>query len=243
MKKTSYLLLSLVLVLTLFPTTIFAYNDKVEDLSEDGLNTYLINAGYPQDVIDILEFEQKISFYTQQAVYTSHKTTEGHLSEKSESITNLDVSARAINNFTQTLVMSQVRTNTSGLAQALVTYNWEWDYIPLFTMTDKWGIAWTDDWDPLPTTARYSYRAIAESSPGVVSASSSTGNISGYDAFLPGSGIGFAVNLIAGFTQNGIFYSTTKHKGWSEIRIQKAHNGSGTLDSSSGVANYFHKQG
>lgn len=211
-------------------------------LSEMQLDEYLTTSGYPQEIIEIFEFEQKKSLYEQEAVYTSHEINYGYLTESGAMQTN-DNTIQDLINFSQTLVMSQAPTTVSGLAQALVTYNWTWDYVPLVTSTDKWGIAWTDDWDPIANTAKYSYRAIAESAPGVEIASSSTGNISGYDKFDPGAGIGFAVNLIFAFNQNGVNYGVTKHKGWSEVRLQRPHDGSGRPDSTSAVANYFHRYG
>lgn len=109
-------------------------------------------------------------------------------------------------------------------------------------MTDRFGVAWSGGWEPLTSTSKYAYTAVAESAPGVVSATSGGVTQTGYNNFNPAAGIGWAVDLTAGFSKNGNVYSTTRHKGWGKVNAQKKHNGSGSQDISSAVANYFHRQ-
>jgi len=66
--------------------------------------------------------------------------------------------------------------------------------------------------------------------------------MTGYEKYTPGTGIGWKINLINGFEKNGLSYACNHHKGWGSVKIGKAHNKSGSIESSSLSAKYFHKQ-
>ena len=64
----------------------------------------------------------------------------------------------------------------------------------------------------------------------------------GYEKYIPGSGIGWKINLINGFEKDGVSYASSHHKGWGKVKIGKAHATNNGFDSSSAVGRYFHKQ-
>lgn len=114
--------------------------------TEDQLNSYLEENGYPNEVIQILEFEQKKDLMNEGGVYSSHSISSSSLFESLELLPEEeverieqqfvemygDISLLALSNFTASLVISQVNTSVSGLAEISVSYNWDWDYIPFF---------------------------------------------------------------------------------------------------------------
>lgn len=245
--------LILVFIVTCYPSIGFGK----EEITEEILDNYLFQNGYPEDVVEILEIEQKKSLMEQGGVYKSHSTSHNNLLENMERLSEQekkaveahfekvygDASLMALSNFTSSLVISQVNTTVPDLAEISVSYNWEWDYIPFWTMTDKYGVAWSGDWEPLTHTSKHAYTAIAEDGPGSVVATSGGVTQTGYDTFDPAAGIGWAANLVTGFTKNGTNYHTTKHKGWGQVNAQKQHDGSGRNDINSAVGNYFHRTG
>lgn len=95
-----------------------------------------------------------------------------------------------------------------GIAQFVLDYNWDWNYDPTWTLMDKFGIAWTDDFDPIPSSAVHSYRAFASDG-----YQYTTGNIYTYDTFTPGTGIGWKYDIIDNFNANGTTHFVNRHKG------------------------------
>ncbi|WP_145323439.1 hypothetical protein [Paenibacillus xylanexedens] len=229
-------------------TSSIAFGAESVNLNTDQLDAYLVENGYPSTLIEVLEQEQKQDLYDQKAVYTSHYVASSTVNENSEnnieSSEEGNVSALSLSNFTHVISLSQVAT-TSGKVDFQVNYNWDWNYGPTYTFEDQWGLAWSDDFDAVPSSAKYSYKAFGHcplcGSSGKYAETQGTSK-TGYKKYTPGAGIGFSANLINGFTgSDGNLYGVYRHKGWSGFKITKPHDGSGRIDSSSMVAQYFHK--
>ena len=223
------------------------------------IDHYLKQAGYPSDVIIQLDSEQKSQLYSEKAEFVSNKRMFENLKENlsdetnqaslSSNNTNDIITPLALSNFTQSLLVSQVASSTPGKVDFILDYNWDWNDAPFFTFTDAFGIAWTDEFDAYPSSARYAYKAFGWLERPSVNwgcarrSETAGGNINGYEKYDPGKGIGWEVNLISRwFTSNCGDYVVDRHKGWGQVKIGKFHNGSGNGESSSAVARYFHSQ-
>ncbi|MFD2670661.1 hypothetical protein [Marinicrinis sediminis] len=253
MKKRVIAILSLLLVLIMLPTAVFA-EGKAEP-NEAALDAYLRTAGYPGDVISSFEVEQKISLFNRKAVYLYHKSEVGSLLAEmppAESepgaggITTLRSDDVNMDFFDSTLVASQVADPYSTIARVQFDYNWDWDltnyngrYHELnYHDVDKFGIAWSDGWDPEPESAVYSYRYYGSN--GSIYRNESIGMINDYDSFDQGEGIGWEIELVESFSDHQRSYGTYRHKGWGQVTAVIDHDGSGGTGSSSAVGTYFH---
>ncbi|MGP3782580.1 hypothetical protein [Paenibacillus sp. 1A_MP2] len=243
---------TLLLILSLF-TSVLAGSAAAEDqvielngINEQEINTYLKNAGYTQEVIDTLELYQKEYLYEEKAIFTAHKNALGQLTESEEGVAE-DFSLMSLPNWTHSLVVSQVKA-PSGYVDFIFSYNSDWSYRPNFTSEEKFGIAWTDDFDPYPETAKYSYQARGYQDrptayPGCPSRRTNGGTIwSGYNTYNPGAGVGWAINLIGSWwSQDCGYYTVDGHKGSGQVKAGKAHSNNSAPDSSSAVGKYFHR--
>ncbi|HBI03125.1 MAG TPA: hypothetical protein DDY49_03730 [Paenibacillaceae bacterium] len=240
----------LVLLVVINPMVNLSFAQTEKQPTEKEINLYLQKAGYSEEVIAILEQPQKEYIYKEKLVYAYHKTETGNLKETNDNsnpeVQSGDVGIQSLSNWTATLVASRFTTpSVSGKVEFNLDYNWTWDYPPSWTLTDKFGIAWTDDFDAYPSTAVYAYRAFGRhvSSTGVTYAEYSTGNQFTYKDYTPGTGIGWEYDIISSFVKSNVDYGVYKHKGWGRIKIGKYSNKSGLDEQTSASASYFHKQG
>ncbi|MNT98447.1 hypothetical protein D3C72_2410320 [compost metagenome] len=65
----------------------------------------------------------------------SHKRTTGLITESGSA------APRSLSNFTHDLVVGQVTSGTAGKVEFVLDYNWDWNYDPMYTMNDSFGIA------------------------------------------------------------------------------------------------------
>jgi len=209
---------------------------QINNPSMEQIEQYLLEQGFPQDYISILADEQKQGFYRDEAIFVTLDTVDGLLSEKDT------IQAFAMKNWTGTVSTVQVKSGIKGILKYRLTYNLNWNQRANFNLTDKFGIAWSNDWDALENSSISSYTPKGINSAG--GTSSVTYNYTGYGDYKPGNGIGWAFDIKHNFTgTDGKYYETSSHSGYGSIDIVKAHNGSGRTDSSSSVGQYFHKQG
>ena len=170
---------------------------------------------------------------------------EGFLNEEGTEIIPIDDNTMqpfAMNNWTSTVSEVQLKSGIKDILKYRLTYNWNWNQRANFNLSDKFGIAWSDDWDALPNTAVSSYSPRGVNSDG--NYSTRTFHYTGYGDYKPGNGIGWTYNILHNYTgTDGKYYETSNHSGHGSIDIVKAHNGSAKNDSSSAVGQYFHKQG
>src|SRR5690606_26380167 len=144
---------------------------------------------------------------------------------------------------TSSLSTLRVEGGENGKVYFDMIYRWAWDYMPTWTLHDLFVIAWTDDYDILPSSAQYWYRAYGNS--GVDSKTKDTTQFT-LESYAPGTGIGWKYDIISSFTDyyqgQEIGYAVNKHQGHGYVQITKVHDNSGTYESSSASATYFHKQ-
>jgi hypothetical protein len=236
------LLLLCALILVAVP---FMAQASQVNLSENDLDEYLRENGFPEDYISILHLEQKKYFYENQGEFVSYETTTSYLGEdgySQETVNGKNISPMTMDNFTATLGTVQLHYyNKTGFVRYAIAYNWTWNQRANFNLTDKFGIAWTDDWDILPETAQYGYTPYGVNSNGQNGWRSFSWY--GQDEYSPGNGIGWAYDILHDFTgTDGKYYETYKHTGYGMVDIIHEHNGSGSEKSSSASAKYFHKQ-
>lgn len=218
-----------------------------ESAKEFELNKYMEKSGYPQAIITNLDVEQKQRIYNEKAVYASHKQQVGNLNESGPSqlhdITGIEsANPEQMNNFTQTLTTSRVTTPSEpGKVEFLLDYNWTWNQSAIFNLKDKFGIAWTDDFDAYPSSAVYAYRAYGRSDLGGYG-EKATGNQYTYEKYTS-SGIGWEYDILESWLTTSYLYTTYKHKGWGQVKIGRWSNKSGLNEQTSAVASYFHKEG
>ncbi|MCY9592346.1 hypothetical protein PC41400_15015 [Paenibacillus chitinolyticus] len=203
-------------------------------ISETTLNDYLSKARYPKNVINILDKEQKETIYNNKAEFAFVKSGSELLTDGQEKSL---ITPQELANFSAQLVGSQI-SSPSGYAKIILDFNFDWNYMPVFTSKDKFGIAWSDDFTALPETAKYNYKAVNNAS-GLYA---ELGNTSDYSDYNIKKGIGWEINLTAGFTRNGTFYPVGRHKGWGQVIIQRPKDKPGTPMTTAAVGNYFHKE-
>jgi len=77
-KFLSSLLLIFVIIISI-PGQAFALNEQV-NISEETADNYLRTAGYPEEILRLLELPQKQNLYEENATYVYHKSTADFLS-------------------------------------------------------------------------------------------------------------------------------------------------------------------
>lgn len=249
MKKSLVSAFLLVLAFSSFnSTSTYAASDFKLNPTTAEIDNYLIEAGYPVEAVKNVYFpDQKKELYRSQAKFVSLKNDEGILLADHQQTTQPGVISPlniSPDNFTNYITLSEVTgTISAGQARFSITYNWIWAADPTYTLTDKFGIAWTDDFDAVPSTSRTQYSAFGNI-PGTSTQATFTSPLSNtYSKYTAGAGIGWEVDLKGTFTVNGTAYATYLHQGWSMIDIVKAHDSSGNLETTSMSATYFHKYG
>ncbi|QGG55263.1 hypothetical protein [Paenibacillus sp. B01] len=208
---------------------------------QSDVNQYLLEAKYPQEIINQLDESQKEYIATEKLVYSSHSFENSMAVESLQQ--NLIVPFLTTGNWTRTLVASKVTTPTKGKNEFVLDFNWTWKNNPDYALEDKFGIAWTDDFDAYPESAVYSYRATGYNSVRNETRDYSTGNVFGYRDWKAATGVGWEYDIKDFFYYNNLSYVVNTHKGWGRIKIGKYSNKSGTTESTSAVGSYFHKFG
>lgn len=220
------------------------------ELSQSKVDAYLLSAGYSETLVGELHPDIKAALYRDQATFVSEEKVSGNLIERTvadnitpeeKEIAN-DILANAnpidiqsLSNFTHNFVVSRLYSSTDGLVRFSLTYNWQWDYSPIFNLTDKVSMAWTDDFDYEVGSGFHSYTAKHKATGTRYDNTNRT-----VDKYAPGTGIGFAFDIKAYVDSS---HTANHHSGGMYVIVTKAHDNSGSIESSSAVAKYFHKQG
>lgn len=242
MKKISTLILVLVATfLVLMPASGSA---STSTTSMEEVHQYLIEQGLTHKHLTQMPDEYKINLYRDGAklvalddVYDSFKET---VSPNSMPTKEHTISPLALKNWTAGLQVWQITSGKKDIVKHRMFYSWDWNYTTRFNLIDKFGIAWSDDWDALPETAHYSYTVDGKNTAGYTA--SRTYNYTGYSDYKPGNGIGWAVDILFSFERGASTYYSMGHSGFGSIDIVKSHDRSGRRDSSSAVAQYFHRE-
>lgn len=236
-----------IVVLTVLSSTLANASSEVH--SNDALDEYLARSGYPLELISIYTNEQKQYLFENGATYVTHSIDAANLNDVNND--NFNVYS-LIDNFWGNLTVSELNSPIQGQKKFSIMYNYFWDEEPNFYFEDKIALAWTDDWDTVTNSYKSStvaYGAKCEEDPNSYvgyTCDKSFGtttieyNNAVYDQ-LPGSGITFEVELGNIYFKNGKMYDAYAYSGDARIEIVKGHNGSGSYDSSSVAARYFHQ--
>ncbi|RXZ77348.1 hypothetical protein EBB07_31585 [Paenibacillaceae bacterium] len=148
----------------------------------------------------------------------------------------------ALDNFTHSVGISEYPALVGGTKRFYISYNWKINQRTHFNLTDKIGISWTDDYDLVNNSAAWGYNPTGVNSNG--QSCSRNFSYTGNDKYTPGAGVGWAVDIMHNFTAiDGKYCETNKHAGWAHAQVVRPHDDSGTYDSSSLAAKYFHRFG
>lgn len=248
LKKLVMTVVASLLVLNITGTSVFANENN-----ENELNNYMEQSGYSKEIIEMLDIEQKRFIYDEKATFVSQTEESGLLTEKGEfnSSSSTDISIKSLNNYSQSIVVSKPTSMASGKVEFIILYNWIWKYKPTYTSEDKFGLAWSDDFDAYPGSSTYAYKVTgSQDRPSAYPASCPStrtnggSSVGGYDSATPGAGLGWKANLVSSWwTQDCGYYNHTQHSGWGQVKIGKFHKNTGAGDSTSVVGQYFHRQG
>lgn len=230
---------TLMLVLAVsFTTTAYAS----EASPSSNMDQELLKNGYPYELIQLFEPEQKQNLIDQGATYVSHEAIEDDIKDGENEDIIQSRSLDSSNNFSHILTLSQVKSDP-GTVQFAVNYNWDWNYTPNFTAEDQWGIGWTDGFVLVDGSAKYSYKAFGRNIFGAEDTNGGVVQSGGVSS--PGVGIAWKANLISGWSRTigsaEYDYFTYRHKGWSTFNIKKGHDNSNNVVASAMSAMYFHK--
>ncbi|AKF92606.1 hypothetical protein [Brevibacillus laterosporus] len=243
MKKVLFSVLASVFFTCSMTTVSYA---KWEKMDETDYNEYLQDAGYPEEAIGTLELEQKEALYDEQAQFISFQEDESLIKDGEDNKNKRTKRDLEDENFTQSLLVSQINNDVKGTVQFRVSYNFNWRFTPFFTLTDMFGVSWSDDFDPLEDTAKYSYRQIGwyPYKGKRVDTQRKRVFMETYSKYTPGAGIGWKYDIQNRYyDEQGNRVNVSQHKGYGEVEIVKRHDKSGDVDSSSASAKYFHKEG
>ncbi|MBN3522459.1 hypothetical protein [Paenibacillus apiarius] len=230
-----FITVSLILILLLsLPIAAGADTYKFDDSKID---SYLLESGYPQEVINVLQGSFKEALYRDRATFLTLEKATAYLSDDSNKINLSENELMALSNFTQYLIVSRIGTTVPGTARFSIVHNWMWDYAPRFVLKDKTGIAWSSDFNADPESAFYSYTATDKGTGTRYDITRYT-----YDKYTPGAGIGWEFQLQNIVSNGKNNYFANKHSGGSYVIVTKSHDGSGKSETSSASAKYFHKE-
>ena len=94
------------------------------------------------------------------AVYVGSETAKDTITDSDNNAGSISLQALQDTNFSHTLVVSRIRTSTKGIAQFTVNYNWNWKHTPSFSMVDKYGLAWNNNYSVVNNSAKHWYKLI-----------------------------------------------------------------------------------
>lgn len=232
--------LVLMVFLLCFTTVHFSVSaEESGNLSEQQLDQHLKNQGYPEEVLSKLSLVAKQEFYYSNSKFISVKQVTDNFQES----LSTDFGVTSLTNWDAFFLVSQKPYNVPGLVKFTFSYHWDWDLDPLYTLTDKFGIAWTDDFNAVANSAHIYYRPAGFSGVGGGNCNRMVLNDYTYHEYKPGTGIGWEFDIINQFDEGGIPCFTNRHTGHGRVDVIREHDGSGSAKPSSYVATYFHKYG
>lgn len=207
------------------------------------LEQSLLLQGYPEKVVAQMSSANKEALVQGHAVYRNHTFSNEPLYERPAQ----NLTPQSLANFSHMIVLSQVPSGAPGRADFLVTYDWAWNYQPIFTLTDKFGLAWSGGFDLLTDyadSATYGYTVFGVDVETGQSYDAQSYQWTGQDQYTPGAGIGWSYDMMSSFwsSRNGHYcqYQVYRHQGWAQVRIGQYPGGQ--QHQSSVSAKYFHHQ-
>lgn len=199
---------------------------KSGKLSERELDEYLDEAGYPEELVVILDYAQKVDIYLNQATYSSHHVEYQHLTDGKDE----EYGIRSWNNFTHWFSVHKL-SSSSGQHRYMIYYNWRWNYAPNITLTDKFGMSWSNHqgWWIENNSWRMNYTAVGQNNTHFYYWNNFSDMIA--------TGVGWSFNIRSSINGDPI----VGHRGWGRITIRVNHGGTGGSSRTELAGNYFHK--
>ncbi len=156
---------------------------------------------------------------------------------------DLEAAARAASNITQSVVITHKSYNTSTkYLTKSVSYIFDWDYEPFWTLTDQFAIAWSKEFN-YPSAGGYSftYNAYGVANPSGERAYYKTRTTTANDVYYktPSAGVGHKYDIVRSFFAS-FDYSVYRHYVSLSFDITKYWSG-GQNDEANYVAKYYHK--
>lgn len=216
-------------------------------ISEEELDLYLQeNLNVPNEVIDRYNYEQKLNVYQNEAMYISTKVSHGYINDnpsvelENAEDDNIIITPYALSNFAHYIDIFSTTPRTNNQVAFLVTYNWYYSESPYWLLTEKFGMAWTDDFRIRTGSVRAGYTYEAQNNKTGEWDIVSTSNNTFYNGI---DGVGWEQKLVEPrLTSNGRFDPVT-HYGWGQVIIERGKIASRAGDEvvSTVVGNLYHK--
>ncbi len=193
------------------------------------LDEQLSSSGYPEEVIATMDNGLKELLVSEGAEFVSAYTYEGYLHEP-QVLGDYTIQA-IIPNYMASFIVSQV-SGAPGFRYYRVTYSWGWYFAPSFCFTDHVALAWGVEW-ALTGSVQSSYTAHnTDASRTFLNQTYTTDSIYGYTAHH---------DILSAFYQNGEYYQSEWHSGWSSAIVQSPTSGKTGWDQLPLLGKYYHQ--
>jgi hypothetical protein len=240
MKKIA-LLLVLVLALSSFTGIAYAKENGVKKADK-----ILEKRGFPEELINMMPYEQKEDIIEQKAYYEGHKKVSMDEIDD-DSLDGVSIKTISTSDLDFYITTTYLYPFNSDEKKLRIYTNYEWLIQPFFTFSDPVGIAWdSGDWRVLPgdytyktyydcmnidtfetSTHSYSDDAVSYSDPNGV----------GWDMDIKNSYNGLSVTKNYGYGAVTIEARTPSESGTCELYAKYAHaQGTGSIGLSYGIA-------
>jgi len=202
------------------------------DVSEKILDTYLRSNGYPEEMIEQMDYEWKLDSFQRKGQFMDATSELGSLLEDTDSVTT-----QSFQNYVVWWYAERVQGPLPTHTYLRLTYRWVWLFTPSFTLTDKIGIKWTPGWAPMNGSQVCEYEPV---------------DAYGNSKLFPGSqdthtgdtfGAAYKFDLLNSFTIGQQLFHTEYNRGKVSVIVAQATNGrAGMQDYITCLGNYFHKE-
>jgi len=248
LKKIS--IIAVAVALLVLASTALADPIKEEAKDSKKLDKVLLKNGYPEEVISWLPLGAKEDLVANDAKYAYHVsrkanlTDEGGKASPKGSSDSGDISTMSLTNFTESMVWSTT-TAPADAVKYFVTYRWDWNYLPGWTLTDQVAMAWGGGWAIDTTEPNYflwQYNPYTVHCPSTGGCTTYMESFSGTNSSsdTPNAGASFPVALKNSITVAGRSWGVTGHSGWARVRVVRGKQSTTTYDNFKGQ--YFHSQ-
>lgn len=163
LRRSSFLIVLLMLLFATVPADALAHSPDVPEYAlevyslpvpEYVLDDYLLDAGYPSDVVEKMLYGLKLDLYNNEAIFEAyHEAEPSALMGSNEA----EIGAMSAYNFFPSYFISRVRAD--DYTQFRINFSWAWFETPTVCFTDKMAIAWDYNWNLVPETTTWEYHA------------------------------------------------------------------------------------
>lgn len=144
----------------------------------------------------------------------------------------IETALRTLSNWTADCVVSH-KSYSGGVAKKELTYTWQWEYSPVWTLTDKMAVAWSGDFTADEDSIYWTYKKNVGYTGTGVSGNAYTDSGYGYDDYEPNAG------CAVGFDIKGTYVGTYDiyHAGSLSVSLTKVTN---EKTAESAIGRYYH---